>query len=122
MQDEIIRSAWSEYFKTFSRQNEGRPTMLEFFGDLGAQRQENQLPLAGISLENSGPDAPRIEIMLGGSSPQDPRHLTHPITHVSRIFTKPGADGRDEALKIEDESGTQTLLRFVALTELSANN
>ncbi|HZS06830.1 MAG TPA: DUF5335 family protein [Blastocatellia bacterium] len=120
MQGEIRREELATYFREFSKRNHARPTRLEIFGELGAQSEESHLPLGGISVENTGKDAPRIEIMLGGNSLIDPRHLTHTVTRASRITPKRSPDGRDEALEIEDEGGTKTLLRFEALAELSA--
>jgi hypothetical protein len=121
MQDETKRENWTEYFKGFSKRNQGRSTKLEVFGEIGAQREERYLPLAGVSVEDSGKDAPRIEIMLGGDG-DDPRHLTHTITRVSRVLRKLGADGRDEAIEIEDAGGAKTVLQFEALTELKASS
>jgi hypothetical protein len=121
MQDEIKRENWAEYFKGFSKRNEARSTKLEVFGEIGAQPEERQMPLAGVSVEDSGKDAPRIEIMLGGGG-ADPRHLTHTITRVNRVTRKLGAGGRDEALEFEDAGGAKTVLQFEALTELKASS
>ena len=120
MRDEIKREDWIEYFNEFSKRNQSRPTKLEVFGELGAQSEEKHLPLAGVSVEDSGKGAPRIEIMLGGGAATDPRHLTHTITRVNRVMQKLGADGRDEAIEFEDASGAKTILRFEALAELKA--
>jgi hypothetical protein len=121
MQDEIKRENWAEYFKGFSKRNQARPTKLEVFGEFGAQPEERHLPLAGVSVEDSGKDAPRIEIMLGGGG-DDPRHLTHTITRVNRVLLKLGADGRDDAIEFEDAGGEKTVLQFEALTELKASS
>ncbi len=121
MRDEIKREDWTEYFKGFSKRNQARSTKLEVFGEIGAQREERHLPLAGVSVEDSGKDAPRIEIMLGGGG-DDPRHLTHTITRVNRVMRKLGADGRDEAIEFEDAGGAKTVLQFEALTELKASS
>jgi hypothetical protein len=91
MRDEIKRENWTEYFNGFSRRNQGRSTKLEVFGEIGAQREERHLPFAGVSVEDSGRDAPRVEIMLGGGD--DPRHLTHTITRINSVMLKLGADG-----------------------------
>ncbi len=120
MQDEIKRENWAEYFKGFSKRNEARPTKLEVFGEIGAQLEERHLPLAGVSVEASGKDAPRIEIMLGGGD--DPRHLTHTIRRVIRVMRKLGADGRDEAIEFEDAGGEKSVLQFEALTEVKASS
>lgn len=119
MKDEINRDTWTEYFKEFSQRNQGRPTKLEILGDLGAQREEQHLPLAGIGFEDTGKNAPRIEIMLGGGSAGAP-HLTHTITLVTCVLQKLDSAGREEAIEIEDGGGTKTILLFEALAELKA--
>jgi hypothetical protein len=121
MRDEIKRENWTEYFNGFSRRNQGRSTKMEVFGEFGAQPVERHLPLAGVSVEDSVKDAPRIEIMLGGGS-DDARHLTHTITRVNHVMRKLGADGRDEAIEFVDAGGTKTVLHFEALTELKASS
>ena len=78
--------------------------------------EEGLLPFTGISLENKGADAPRIEVTLGGESAEEERHLTHTIPRVQSIMTKMGADLREEAMLIEDEEGTKTILRDFAGT------
>ena len=120
MQGEIKRKNWTEYFKGFSKRNQARSTKLEVFGEIGAQPEERHLPLAGLSVEDSGKDAPRIEIMLGGGA--DPRRLTHTATRVDRVTLKRGADGRDEAIEFEDVGGAKTVLQFEALTGLKASS
>jgi Family of unknown function (DUF5335) len=116
---EIKRSQWAAYFDEFSKRNVSRSTRLETFGDLGAQEEEQNLPLNGITAEETGTDAPRIEIMLGAASPSDERHLTHTISRAARVFVKSSADGSDEALEIEDADGVKTLLRFESLPKLN---
>ncbi len=116
---EIERDHWVEFLSEFSKRNRSRATRLETFGDLGALEEERNLPLNGIGLERSGADAPRIEIMLGGVSPKDERHMAHTITRVTRLAVKTDAEGRDEALEIEDAEGAKTLLRLESLPELN---
>ena len=116
---EVTRGQWATFFIDFSKRNKSRATRLEIFSDLGAQEAERNLPLNGISLEEKGNDAPRIEIMLGGDSPDDDRHLTHVIARATHIFPKVGADGIDEALEIEDANGVKSLLSFESLPELT---
>ena len=117
MQDEIRQEQWAEFFKAFSERNQARPTRLETLGALGGP-EERHLPFGGISYEHKG--APTLQIMLGGSTAQDARHLMHTIPHVRHVFVKQSPDGRDEALEIEDNDGVKTLLQFEALAELTA--
>ena len=120
MSEEIKREQWAAFFNTFSKVNQARPTRLEIFGELGAQEEERHLPLNGVSLEDVGEGAPKLEILLGGQPPGDARHLTHTVTRVQYVAAKVGQDGRDEALEIQDAEGTKTLLCFESPAELHA--
>jgi len=119
MNEVIERENWAGFVKEFDKRNELRATRLEIVGgELGAQEEEELLPLLGISLEEKGNDAPKIEISLGGETAKEGRHLTHTIPRVRSIMTKMGDDLREEALMIEDEGGTRTILIFETLPEL----
>jgi len=121
MQEVIERKQWKSFVREFNRRNGMRATRVEVVGgDIGAQEEENLLPFTGISLEEKGQDAPRIEISLGGETSKDERHLTHMVSRVRSIMRKIGTDLREEALLLEDEEGTKTILHFEALPELAA--
>jgi hypothetical protein len=112
VKDNIDRAAWASYLNKFTRSNQSRPTWLQVLGEAGAQSEEQGLPLVGISLEEKGADAPRIQIMLGGHDANETRHLTHVITEVARVIPQVGADGRDEAIEFIDKHGEASLLIF----------
>lgn len=119
MQEVIERKQWESFVKEFNRRNGMRATRVEVVGsDIGAQEEEHLLPFTGISLEEKGQDAPRIEISLGGETSKDERHLTHMVSRVRSIMRKMGTDLREEALLLEDEEGTKTILHFEELPEL----
>jgi hypothetical protein len=119
MQDVIERQEWDDFVKEFNRRNELRATRIEVVSaELGAQEEEELLPFTGLSLEEKGQDAPKIEISLGGESAKEERHLTHMISRVRSIMRKIGVDLREDALMIEDENGTKTILHFETLPEL----
>jgi len=119
MSEVIERDQWESFIKDFNHRNELRATRLEVVGrDIGVQEEEGLLPLTGISLETRGADAPRIEVSLGGETAKEERHLTHMIPRVRSIMAKMGLDLREEALLIEDEEGTKTILHFETLPEL----
>ncbi len=121
MQEVIERKQWESFVKEFNRRNGMRATRVEVVGgDIGAQEEERLLPFTGISLEEKGQDAPRIEISLGGETSKDERHLTHMVSRVRSIMRKIGTDLREEALLLEDEEGTKTILHFEELPELLA--
>jgi hypothetical protein len=110
--ENIERDVWARYLNEFNRRNESRPTWLQIFGEAGAQSEEQGLPLIGISLEEKGADAPRVQIMLGGHDAIESRHLTHMITGVESLVPQVGADGRDEAIEFVDKHGEASLLIF----------
>ena len=112
MKDNIERDTWARYLNKFTKRNESRPTWLQVFGESGAQTEELGLPLVGISLEEKGADAPRVQIMLGGHEATEQRHLTHVITDVQSLIPQVGADGRDEAIEFVDKHGEVSLLIF----------
>jgi hypothetical protein len=112
MKDMLERGLWADYFDEFNKRNQARPTWLQVFGEMGAQSEEQGLPLAGISLEDRGVDAPRVQIMLGGTSTIQEGHLTHMMANVERIAPQLGADGRDEAIEFVDKQGQTSLLIF----------
>jgi hypothetical protein len=121
MNEVVERKEWEGFVKEFNHRNEMRATRLEIVGvEIGAQEEERSLPLMGISLETKGADAPRVEITLGGETAKEERQLSHTIPRVRNIMTKMGTDLREEALLIEDEEGTKTILRFEPLPELEA--
>lgn len=107
------------FFQEFTERNLSRPTSLEVFDEMGAQTEEQGLPLRGIDLDMKGTGSPRVEIMLGGQGPEQ-RHLTHTITNVRRVYVKIGEGNIDEVLEIESQEGAKTLLRFETLEEISA--
>lgn len=112
MKDNIAREAWAPYLTKFSKRNQSRPTWLQVFGEAGAQSEEEGLPLVGISLEEKGADAPRVQIMLGGHGAIEARHLTHMISNVERVTPQVGTDGRDDAIEFIDKQGEASLLIF----------
>jgi len=118
--DEVIkREEWNSYVKEFNERNGSRPTRVEVLSaELGDQEEEGLLPLLGISLEEKGANAPSIEISLGGETAKEERQLTHMVNRVRNIMRKIGVDLREEALLIEDEEGTKTILHFETLPEL----
>lgn len=119
MQDVIERQEWNDFVKEFNHRNGLRATRLEVVGaEIGAQEEEELLPFTGLSLEEKGADAPKIEISLGGETAREQRHLTHMVPRVRSIMRKIGDDLREEALMIEDEDGTKTILVFKTLPEL----
>jgi hypothetical protein len=118
----IERSQWKTFLDEFSKRNQLRATKLEFISELGAQEEEQFLPLLGISFETKGDAAGTIEIILGGERAAEERHLTHSITNVERIAPLIGTTGFEDGIGIEDKSGGKTLVRFQALPEIAESS
>jgi hypothetical protein len=117
----IERNQWKTFLDEFSKRNQMRPTRLEVVGsDVGAQEEEKFLPLVGVSLETKGDAAGTVEIILGGETAVEERHLDHTIRNVERIAPLIGTTGLEEGLGIQDSEDVKTLLRFETLPELEA--
>jgi hypothetical protein len=107
---EISKTEWPKFFDSFSRQHEGWLVNLEIFGsEMGAQVEERQLALEGITDEWDETAGNTIMIMMG-AKPDD--HITHSIVHPSAVNVEQTDEGADMALAIKGEDGTTALLRF----------
>ncbi|HQU82339.1 MAG TPA: DUF5335 family protein [Pyrinomonadaceae bacterium] len=110
MSNTIEVTQWTNYFRDFSERNLKRSVRLEIFDELGAQTEVKKLPLAGISVELDGKDAPRLEIMLGGLSADESGHLTHTVTKVTKILSRADDNDIEDAVEFISENGVKTLL------------
>jgi hypothetical protein len=114
----IERDKWKIFLDEFSKRNQLRPTRLEVIGEIGAQEEEEFLPLLGISLETKGDAAGSVEIILGGETGAEPRRLERMVHNVERIAPLVGLAGVEDGLGIEDSEDVKTLLVFENLPEL----
>ena len=115
----IERNQWKPFLDEFSKRNQMRPTRLEIVGSsIGAQEEEKFLPLVGVSIETKGDAEGVVEIILGGETAREERHLDHTIRNVERIAPLIGTTGLEEGLGIQDSEDVKTLLRFERLPEL----
>lgn len=120
MKGEVDGSQWKQFLDEFSKRNKGRPTRIEVIGEnIGAQESEKYLPLIGVTFEPKGSAAGSVEILLGGSTPADARHLEHLILGVRSIVPITGVVGLEDGLGIEDGEGERTLMLFETPAELS---
>lgn len=98
---------WNLTLKEFTHRNAGRRTVLEIDSmDIGAQEEEQDYPLKGVTFD---PRDQRVQIMVGEEGSVD-RHLTHSIGNPEHIDVVRRPDGRDQALRIVHTNGSQTLL------------
>ena len=114
----IEQDQWKTFLDEFSKRNQLRATRLEIVGEIGAQEEEEYLPLIGVSLETKGTAAGSVEVILGGESPADDRHVEHMISKVQKIAPLIGVSGFEDGLGFEDQEGGKTLLLFEKLPEL----
>jgi Family of unknown function (DUF5335) len=115
----IERDQWKAFLDEFSKRNQFRPTRLEVIGkEVGAQEEEEYVPLVGVSFETKGPAAGSVEILLAGQTPADQRHVEHIVNNVQQIAPLLGTTTLEEGLGIEDQEGNKTLLRFEKVPEL----
>jgi hypothetical protein len=111
----LNRAEWPFYLDSFVKHNQGRPTELKVFDYLEV---EHQLPLNGIALEETGADAPKLAILLGGDA-MPSEHITHTITRVQSI-TPLTTGGRYAGMEIVDGNGVRTTLSFTTIQHLLA--
>ena len=100
---------WRELLDDFTRRNFGRRTRLEVDDpSIGAQGQEQDYPLLGVSYDTHDR---RIQIMLGHVGVGLP-HLTRGIGDADALDVLTDDTGRDAALRVRHGAG-QTILTLV---------
>ena len=114
----IEQDQWKSFLDEFSKRNQLRATRLEVVSELGDQQEEEYLPLVGVSFESKGSAAGSVEIILGGETAADERHVEHIVNNVQRIAPLIGLTGLEDGLGLEDQEGGKTLLLFEKLPEL----
>ena len=109
---------WQSFLEEFTKRNQMRATRLEVVGEIGAQEEEDYLPLIGVSFEAKGSEAGSVAVILGSETSKDARRIDHLIPHVNRIAPLVGLHGFEEGLGFEDQEGTKTILTFAQLPEI----
>jgi hypothetical protein len=117
----IERERWKSFLDEFTKRNQFRATRLEVVGEIGAQEEEEYLPLVGVSFEPKGSAAGSVGIVLGGESTKDERHIEHFIPKPERIAPLIGPEGLEGGLGFEDQDGGKTILTFAKLPEIPEN-
>jgi len=93
---EILPEQWTPVLDDFSKQHQGWITTVEIIGAAGDQVEVSGQPLLGISAAVKDREAV-IEVMVGD----------RPEGHV-----KPAEAPAHEAIKVESQDGTTTLVLF----------
>ncbi|HET9986582.1 MAG TPA: DUF5335 family protein [Longimicrobiales bacterium] len=103
----LPRDRWIAELKDFTYRNAAREVVVEEDApDLGAQREVSRYDLRGVAYD---PRDDRIEIMM---SHGPVGHMTRSIGAPIALDLAPGADPREEVLRIEHDGG-QTLLHVL---------
>jgi hypothetical protein len=83
---------------------------LEVFGpEMGAQTEEQELALEGVTAELRGGGEDTIEIMIGAKPDE---HITHSVVRPVEVSLEQTEEGADVALAIKSGDESTTLLRF----------
>jgi len=107
---EIPKNEWTVFFDGFSQRYEGWLVNVEIFSpEIGAQVEQRELALEGITVEWDETECNKIMIMTG-VKPDD--HITHSIARPTQVSLEQTDEGADVALAIRSGDGVTTLLRF----------
>ena len=105
----LERARWRSVLDDFTQSNVGRRTRLEVDDpELGAQAQEEEYPLLGVTFD---PVDQRVEIMLGELGAGEP-HLSRSVGDVDSLDVLTDDAGHDVALCLHHGSG-QTILTLL---------
>lgn len=107
---QVPRAEWPRFFREFSRSHEDWLVTVRIMSPtFGSQVQSEGLPLEGIVSDAGGHG--KISINLGRSAD---RNVEHEVPDPRQVWVKVSAAGAEEALEIESEDGTKTIVEFRA--------
>ena len=107
----VPRSEWFRFFDDFSRRHRGQTTTVHVLSPrIGSQIEARDLPLEGIvsPAEAAGP----LEIHLGAAPPRS--NIEHHVPDPNQVWVEMSEAGVEEALEIESQDGTKTLMELRA--------
>jgi hypothetical protein len=105
---QVPRAEWFNFFRGFSERHEDWPATVRILSPrFGCQVGARDLPLEGIVAGRTGRGP--ISIHMG----RDPKnHVEHEVEKPIQVWVELADDGAEEALDIESEDGTKTLVIF----------
>ena len=107
---QVPRAEWPGFFREFSRSHENESVTVRIVSpSLGSQVESQGLPLEGIVADAGGHG--RVSINLGRSPEQN---VEHEVPEPRQVWVKVSAAGDEEALEIESEDGTKTIVELRA--------
>lgn len=112
---EIPRDQWKSYFEALSREHESDQVSVERRGDAIPQQDAiTQMTLIGISYEDKGSGAGRIDIMVGNDTDTN---TSHTVSVPASVKIENGLNGDIDTLMIDGGDGEPTtLLHFLSAT------
>jgi hypothetical protein len=113
---EISREEWPRFLDIFSKGREGWLVSIEILDtEIGDQLEAERMKLRGITFEDKGSEPPAVLIMVDRPTGD---HMTQQILNPKAIRLERSelASGTFEAMQVETEGGTTTLVRFHAGT------
>src|SRR5579875_2287872 len=112
---EIPREQWKTFFDDLSREHESGQVTVERRGQpIPQQDAITQMTLIGISYEDKGSGAGRIDIMVGYDTDTN---TSHTVANPTTVKIENTANGDIDTLLIDGEGGEPvTLVRFLSCT------
>ena len=105
---QVPRAEWFNFFRGFSERHADSPATVRILSPrFGCQVEARDLPLEGI-VAGRVSGAP-ISIHMGREAE---RHLEHEVEHPIQVWVELAGDGAEDALDIESDDGTKTLVIF----------
>jgi hypothetical protein len=105
---QVPRAEWFNFFRGFSERHADSPATVRILSPrFGCQVEARDLPLEGIVAGRLGRG--RISIHMGR---EPERHVEHEVEDPIQVWVELADDSVEEALDIESEDGTKTLVIF----------
>ena len=102
----VPRGEWPAFFDAFSHRYDGwLVTVRVLHPRFGSQMEACEVPLAGVV---APPYAPIISLHVGCAA----SHIEHDIRSPREVWVELSAAGAEEAIGIESEDGTKTIIEF----------
>ena|SRR5579862_243856 len=113
---EIAQSEWTAFLDAFSKEHQGLTATVQVVSpDVGVQEAAQGMPFAGISADTKGSQKGSITILLGTEADD---HAEHRIEAASRVWVKADGGSDGDAMEIEANDGSKTILQLHAPEEL----
>lgn len=114
---EIEAPRWLAFLDEFSRLHQGTTATVDLVSpDIGAQHVAVDQPFVGLVYDPKGSEHGSIDIILGGEADDRAEHL---IKRPAHVWTRTGSEYDSDALEIESEDGSKTVLTLQQMPALT---